>query len=280
MSSQPPPLLYKGLALFTPGGDLVYCIDPNKQGRWHLQLCMALQDLLQLPDPPLFLIPCYTATIDRWHSPHSQQLQVSAEAYPRVWQHRWLLNQIFDTAAQPWQRIVASEETCDPLVINSYRQQFPQLWEHHNWVVQLNHSDGNSQMMEELQISARSETGATAFDPMAGEQAEGGQAVAVPMVRTSKQQGYMLRLFVAGSKSNTANILTNLHQLLDHALNCPYTLNVIDVIKRPDLAEADQVAATPTLLKVWPPPTRKLIGAVDQPDHVMKLLNSPSALES
>ncbi|MFM6041706.1 MAG: circadian clock protein KaiB, partial [Dolichospermum sp.] len=40
------PQLFKGIALFTPGGDLIYCIDPSKQGRWHLNLCAALREIL------------------------------------------------------------------------------------------------------------------------------------------------------------------------------------------------------------------------------------------
>ncbi|MDJ0558735.1 MAG: circadian clock protein KaiB, partial [Microcystis sp. M53599_WE4] len=33
------PDIFKGIALFTPGGDLIYCIDPDKQTHWHLNLC-------------------------------------------------------------------------------------------------------------------------------------------------------------------------------------------------------------------------------------------------
>ena len=70
------PQLFKGIALFTPGGDLIYCIDSSKQGRWHLNLCAALQEILDLPEPPHFLVPCYTATIDHWLNPQTQKVQV------------------------------------------------------------------------------------------------------------------------------------------------------------------------------------------------------------
>lgn len=91
------PQLFKGIALFTPGGDLMYCIDPNKQGRWHLNLCAALQEILDLPEPPHFLVPCYTATIDHWLNPRTQQVQIFAEAYPAVIRHQAVLNAIFGT---------------------------------------------------------------------------------------------------------------------------------------------------------------------------------------
>ena len=266
VSTSSPPLLYKGLALFTPGGDLVYYIDPDKQGRWHLQLCIALQELLGLPEPPLFLTPCYTATVDRWRHPQSQHLQVSAEAYPRVWQYRLLLSQIFDTAGQPWRLVSAPADACDPLVMQSYRHRFPQLWQPHQLIVQL---DALAPSRSTLQGNVVSRT----VDGIAADKARPDDHQSPPQDLVPVQpQGYVLRLFVAGAKRNTTQILETLHQLLDHALNCPYTLNVIDVLKRPDLAEADQVAATPTLLKVWPPPTRKLVGAVDHTEKVLQLL--------
>jgi circadian clock protein KaiB len=271
------PLFYKGLALFTPGGDLVYCIDPHKQGRWHLQLCMALQDLLQLPDPPLFLIPCYTATVDRWCHSHHQQVRVCAEAHSKVWQYRWLLNLIFDTSPQSWDLMETPENLCDPLVLSSYRQQFPQLWDSHNLVIQLNTPDGKGQGWERSEREVLSNERAE-LEVLLGDKAStfspAQTQLTTARVSPSWPQGYVLRLFVAGSKHHTAHILKTLHQLLDHALNCPYTLNVIDVIKRPDLAEVDQVAATPTLLRVWPYPVRKLVGVVDQPAKVLHFLQS------
>ena len=50
-SSSPLPDFYKGIVLFTPGGDIIYTIDPNKQERWHLHLCLGLQEILGLPEP-------------------------------------------------------------------------------------------------------------------------------------------------------------------------------------------------------------------------------------
>jgi len=76
------PDIFKGIALFTPGGDLIYCIDPNKQTHWHLNLCAALQSALGLPEPPHFLVPSFTATIDRWRDPYSHRIHTRAEVYP------------------------------------------------------------------------------------------------------------------------------------------------------------------------------------------------------
>jgi circadian clock protein KaiB len=128
---------FKAIALFTPGGDLVYCIDPNKQRRWHSDLCIYLQEFLSLPEPPHFLIPCYTATYDQWVNPQTQEIQFSAEAYPPVLQYQTLLNTLFDTGDLVWQPIKNSEEVCNPLIIATYYEQFPKLWENHDLIVQV-----------------------------------------------------------------------------------------------------------------------------------------------
>lgn len=48
------PQVFKGIALFTPGGDLIYGIDPHKQTQWHSHLCQGLQAIMGLTDSPHF----------------------------------------------------------------------------------------------------------------------------------------------------------------------------------------------------------------------------------
>jgi circadian clock protein KaiB len=237
--------IFKGIALFTPGGDLVYCIDPGKQRRWHLNLCAALQELLELPEPPHFLVPCYTATLDRWFDPKTQQVRVFAEAYPMVFRYRSLLSSIFGVENVNWQMAPLPEEVCDPLVIDQYRSKFPQLWENHELVYRL-----------EVATSAAI-------------------AAASPLPMSSPYpQGYVLRLFVSGYSANTQRILQNLHELLETSLGTPYTLKVIDIFKHPEQAEADQVSATPTLVKVYPKPVRRIAGDLEDADRVLGMLGA------
>jgi circadian clock protein KaiB len=81
-------------------------------------------------------------------------------------------------------------------------------------------------------------------------------------------------LFVAGHSANTERILQTLHHLLEQSLRHPYTLKVVDVFQHPEQAEADQVSATPTLVKVWPQPRRRLVGDLDNATKVLQLLVS------
>ncbi|MFB2983565.1 circadian clock KaiB family protein [Microseira sp. BLCC-F43] len=241
---------FKGIALFTPGGDLIYCIDPNKQNRWHLHLCAALQEILSLPEPPHFLVPCYTATIDRSLNPRTQQVQIFAEAYPPVLRHQALLNAIFQMRDLVWQTAPWQEEHCDPMVLGTYREDFPQLWEEHDLVVQFE-KNGFYPRWEPEQYSHLPEMPET--------------------------PGYVLRLFVSGYNAATERILQNLHQLLEQSLHQPYTLKVIDVLKHPEQAEAAQVSATPTIVKIWPRPVRKIVGEIDDVEKILRLLILPDA---
>uniref|UniRef100_B8HPQ3 KaiB domain protein n=1 Tax=Cyanothece sp. (strain PCC 7425 / ATCC 29141) TaxID=395961 RepID=B8HPQ3_CYAP4 len=232
---------------------MVYCLDPTKRGRWHHHLCAALQELLNLPEIPLFLTPCYTATLDTWFDPQTQQFRIAAEAYPLVLRHQAVLNAIFAIDHLVWQSVSCPEGLCDPLVLNSYRQQFPQLWQHHNLVVRLDSLNSPATLAPNPALSS------------AAEMAE------LPPERD--MQGYVLRLFVAGHSTATEQILKNLHLLLTRHLKRPYTLRVIDVTKQPEQAEQDQVSATPTLVKAWPHPVRRLVGDLNNLERLGRMLN-------
>lgn len=227
---------------------MLYCIDPDKQSRWHLHLCVGLQEILDLPEPPHFLVPTYTATIDRWVDPQTQQVRIFAEAYPPVLRHQALLNAVFKADDLVWQAAPWKEELCDPMVLATYRKQFPQLWEEHDLVVLLDKQGFHHPSDLYLTQPPEAET-----------------------------SGYVLRLFVSGHTVATERILQSLHQLLEESLNYPYTLKVIDVFKHPEQAEADQISATPTLVKVWPRPVRRIVGDLDNVDNILRLLGSPGA---
>ncbi len=243
------PFVFKGIALFTPGGDLVYCIDPQKRERWHSQLCTALQEVLGLMEPPNFLVPCYTATIDCWIDQQTRQRHLSAEAFPAVLHHQVLLNTIFNMPELIWQPAPVSGDFCDPIILSTYHRQFPELWQDHDLVM-------NVDQLHTFSATPLPEL----VNPLVNEQDE---------VRV---QGYVFRLFVSGHNQTTERALQSLHQILTRSLQQPYTLKVIDILKHPELAEEDQVAATPTLLRIWPKPTRRIVGELREPAAILRAL--------
>lgn len=249
--SAPTPGVFKGIALFTPGGGLIYGIDSKKQERWHLHLCTALRELLSLPELPHFLVPCYTATVDRWFDNRTQQLLTVAEASPLVLRYQTLLNTVFGLNDLAWQPTVLPEGLCDTVVLATYRKQFPQLWEPHDLVVQYQPAEPYTQLHQAASIAA----------------------VTQPLLHL-EAKGYVLRLFVSGHSIATERTLQSLHRLLEASLNAPYTLKVIDVTQHPEQAEVDQVSATPTLVRVWPRPIRRLVGNLDRADQLLRLLDA------
>jgi circadian clock protein KaiB len=243
---------FKGIALFTPGGDLVYCIDPDKLDRWHIQLCVALQNSLGLSELPHFLVPCYSATIDRWLDPATQQLKTSAEASPRVLKYQPLLNIVFGLGDVVWRSTERMQDLCDPMAMVGYRHQFPQLWQEHDLIVKLD----KARTYGRLPAPSSKVLSASAAMPT---------------------QGYVLRLYISGHTAATTNILKKLHELLEDSLKQPYTLKVIDIYKHPDQAEVDQIAATPTLVRIWPQPIKRMVGNLDDVNRILQILSvSPS----
>lgn len=229
---------FKGIALFTPGGDLVYSIDSTKQERWHLQLCVKLQELLHLPEPPHFLVPSYTATIDRCLNGQTQKLETWAEVYPAVQRHRTLLEAIFGVNDLLWHKALCLEENFHPFLIDSYRQSFPQLWQSHDLIFPYDNST---------------------------------QAVAASYNLDSH---YILTLFVSGNSTNTKETLKIIHQLLEENFSSNYKLKVVDISKHPEQAEIHNISATPTLLRIWPQPVRRVVGALEDTQKVLKIITA------
>ena len=71
---------------------------------------------------------------------------------------------------------------------------------------------------------------------------------------------YVLRLFVAGATARSRQAILRVRQLCEAELKDNCTLEVIDIYQQPNLARANQIVATPTLIKDFPRPVRRFIG--------------------
>jgi circadian clock protein KaiB len=80
---------------------------------------------------------------------------------------------------------------------------------------------------------------------------------------------YELRLYVAGKTPKSVAALTNLKKYCETHLKGKYTLEVIDLLLHPQLAEGDQILAIPTLVKKVPEPIRKIIGDLSSEEKVL-----------
>jgi len=71
---------------------------------------------------------------------------------------------------------------------------------------------------------------------------------------------YILRLYVAGASVRSRRAVLRARELCESELDGNFELEVIDVYQQPILARNGQIVATPTLVREFPPPVRRLIG--------------------
>ena len=70
----------------------------------------------------------------------------------------------------------------------------------------------------------------------------------------------VLRLYVAGASARSRQAILRARRLCESELKAKCELQVIDVYQQPILARDGQIVATPTLVKEFPKPVRRLIG--------------------
>jgi circadian clock protein KaiB len=82
-------------------------------------------------------------------------------------------------------------------------------------------------------------------------------------------KAYILRLYVAGTTSQSNKAITNLNRICDEYLADRYDLEVINIYRKPALLEGEQIIATPTLIKKLPLPMRKFIGDLANTEKIL-----------
>ena len=89
------------------------------------------------------------------------------------------------------------------------------------------------------------------------------------MNMASEATTWELRLYVAGQTPKSMTALNNLRKYCETHLKGQYTIEVIDLLVQPQLAEGDQILAIPTLVRKVPKPIRKIIGDLSNEEKVL-----------
>ncbi|WP_194974968.1 circadian clock KaiB family protein [Aquiflexum lacus] len=89
----------------------------------------------------------------------------------------------------------------------------------------------------------------------------------------SNEGKWELRLYIAGQTPNSVLALRNITKYCEQHLEGKYIIEVIDLLKNPQLAEGDQIFAIPTLVRKVPVPLRKIIGDLSNEEKVLVGLN-------
>jgi len=94
------------------------------------------------------------------------------------------------------------------------------------------------------------------------------------------KQIWELRLYIAGQTPKSVLALKNITKYCREHLEGRYTIEIVDLLANPRLAEGDQIFAIPTLVRKFPEPLRKIIGDLSNEEKVLVGLNiKPAGLK-
>src|SRR3954466_7209759 len=93
------------------------------------------------------------------------------------------------------------------------------------------------------------------------------------MVIMPNEERWELRLYIAGQTPKSVLALKNITKYCKEHLKDRYSIEIIDLLKNPQLAEGDQIFAIPTLVRKFPEPLRKIIGDLSNEEKVLVGLN-------
>lgn len=78
------------------------------------------------------------------------------------------------------------------------------------------------------------------------------------------------RLYIVGQSPKSVLATANLRKICEHYLDGRlYEIHVIDLMADPHLAEADQVIVIPTLVRLFPEPSRRVFGDLSNTEKVV-----------
>ena len=90
-----------------------------------------------------------------------------------------------------------------------------------------------------------------------------------PKQHWQKPVVWKLRLYVVGQTPKSMRAFANLKVLCEGPLKGRYKVELIDLLKHPQLARGDQIVAIPTLVRKLPPPVRKFVGDLSNIEELL-----------
>ena len=87
--------------------------------------------------------------------------------------------------------------------------------------------------------------------------------------KRTRSNFWELRLYIAGQTPNSIAAVANLKKICEEQLKGKYRIEVIDLLKKPQLAKGDQIVAIPTLVRRLPPPVKKIVGNLSKTERAL-----------
>ena len=88
-----------------------------------------------------------------------------------------------------------------------------------------------------------------------------------------RKKHFALGLYITGTTPQSVRAVANVKKICEEHLKGHYELEVIDLYQQPQLAQSEQIIATPTLIKKLPLPLRRIIGDLSNTERVLTGLN-------
>jgi len=85
----------------------------------------------------------------------------------------------------------------------------------------------------------------------------------------ARSDKWVLRLYVAGQTPKAIAAFNNLKLICEEQLKGIYHIEVIDLLKKPQLARDNQILAVPTLVRKLPLPVKNIIGDLSNTERVL-----------
>ena len=82
----------------------------------------------------------------------------------------------------------------------------------------------------------------------------------------------VLRLYIANNAPNSIQAVANLESICQEHLKDAFKLEIIDVLEYPQRALADGILVTPSLAKLSPSPTTRVVGNLSDRRSVLRAL--------
>ena len=92
----------------------------------------------------------------------------------------------------------------------------------------------------------------------------------------NRATSFKFQLYVAGDAQNSVQAIANLTALCRAYLPGRHEIEIVDVFQEPRRALTEGVFMTPTLIKLSPPPVRRIVGALTHTEVVLQALGLES----
>jgi circadian clock protein KaiB len=86
---------------------------------------------------------------------------------------------------------------------------------------------------------------------------------------TDDKETWELRLYIAGPSAKSLTAFSNLKRLCEEHLRGRYSIEVVDLLEKPQLAKGEEIVAIPTLVRRLPEPIRKIVGDLSNAEKTL-----------